>query len=156
MILTYNEFNKLYESNNIESISIKWRSIDKLKDKNNIDSLFKTLGYNIPDGYRNVVTKYNAGHPNPSLFDTKVSKKHVFGYLLSFNKEDKHNIFKYINGDIEGLPIKVIPFATDPFGNLICFDYRKNRNPNIVYWLHENDEVIFIANNFVDFLNGLY
>ena len=37
------------------------------------------------------------------------------------------------------LPKKVIPFAFDPSGNLICFDYKDYEdNPIVVFWEHEN------------------
>ncbi|MCY8426886.1 SMI1/KNR4 family protein [Bacillus vallismortis] len=32
----------------------------------------------------------------------------------------------------------IVPFACDPFGNEICFDYRQNKdNPSGVFWDHE-------------------
>ena len=37
------------------------------------------------------------------------------------------------------LPKKIIPFAFDPSGNLICFDYKAHEDsPIIVFWEHEN------------------
>ncbi|CJH30980.1 SMI1 / KNR4 family [Streptococcus pneumoniae] len=37
---------------------------------------------------------------------------------------------------------KVYPFARDPFGNLLCFDYRNNpQSPTVVFWDHEEEEM---------------
>lgn len=57
---------------------------------------------------------------------------------------------------------KVIPFAEDLFGNMICFDYRNNSQPLIVFWEHEKafsdkeSAITHICNNFAELLNMLY
>lgn len=41
--------------------------------------------------------------------------------------------------DIFTPPKKLVPFAFDPAGNLICFDYKNDKNnPVVVFWEHEN------------------
>lgn len=57
---------------------------------------------------------------------------------------------------------KVIPFAEDLFGNMVCFDYRNNSQPLIVFWEHEKafsdkeSAITHICNNFAELLNMLY
>ena len=37
---------------------------------------------------------------------------------------------------------KVYPFARDPFGNLLCFDYRNStESPTVVFWDHEEENI---------------
>lgn len=48
---------------------------------------------------------------------------------------------------------KYVPFAIDNYGNLICFDAN---NDKIVFVNHEDMSVEIIADNFNDFMNGLY
>ena len=56
----------------------------------------------------------------------------------------------------------LIPFGDNGGGDLICFDYRNNRNtdnPPIVIWNHDmglEHRVVFIANNFEEFINMLH
>ncbi|MOA62389.1 SMI1 / KNR4 family protein [compost metagenome] len=74
----------------------------------------------------------------------------------------------------------MIPFAFDPAGNLICFDYKeREENPVIVFWEHEgapeksvlvNNEgmdeeqaeetarknIFYIADSFTEFLKKLH
>jgi hypothetical protein len=56
----------------------------------------------------------------------------------------------------------LIPFGDNGGGDLICFDYRKNRdtdNPPIVIWNHDmgfEHRVVFIANSFEEFINMLH
>lgn len=57
---------------------------------------------------------------------------------------------------------KVYPFAEDPFGNMICFDYRIDNEPQIVFWDSEisfdNAEgaIMPIAKSFSEFMDILY
>ncbi|CAO1295871.1 unnamed protein product [Diamesa hyperborea] len=61
-------------------------------------------------------------------------------------------------------PDKIVPFAVDGGGNLICFDYRRNINtdePSIIFWHHEGEsgtaeELSFVANSFDEFLDMLH
>ena len=56
----------------------------------------------------------------------------------------------------------LIPFGENGGGDMICFDYRKDRttnNPPIVIWNHDmglEHRVVFIANNFEEFINMLH
>jgi hypothetical protein len=56
----------------------------------------------------------------------------------------------------------LIPFGDNGGGDLICFDYRKNRdtdNPPIVIWNHDmglEHRVVFIANSFEEFVDMLH
>lgn len=78
------------------------------------------------------------------------------------------------------LPTKIIPFAFDPAGNLICFDYKDHEeDPIVVFWEHENaaekemlireeglteeqaeerarENVFYVAGSFTEFLNKLH
>lgn len=57
---------------------------------------------------------------------------------------------------------KVIPFAEDPFGNLLCFDYRNDDQPIIVFWEHEkafNDKesaTIYLCDTFTKLMLMLH
>ncbi|HAE43690.1 MAG TPA: SMI1/KNR4 family protein, partial [Clostridiales bacterium] len=59
---------------------------------------------------------------------------------------------------------KIYPFPEDPFGNLICFDYRNgmNKSLKVVFWDHEiahdsSEEAIrYICVNFTILLHKLY
>lgn len=56
----------------------------------------------------------------------------------------------------------LIPFGDNGGGDMICFDYRNDRttnNPPIVIWNHDmglEHRVVFIANNFEEFINMLH
>lgn len=108
--------------------------------------------YNIilPTEYRNTVRMHNYAYPVPNIFDSEVSKEHVFNRLLSFDENDVENIFVFIPflGESNG---SLFPFGFDPFGNILCLEKEK-----VVLWMHDTDKVEFVSNSFGEFLKGLY
>ncbi|ALB44453.1 SMI1/KNR4 family protein [Clostridium beijerinckii] len=137
---------------------IKWERIVEGVDDMTITKFEEKFSISFPKEYKECVIKYNGGHPIPNAFYFADKGEGVFDHLLSFtsdpNIEDVYDIVS------DYIPEKVIPFATDPFGNDICFDYRKNKQePNIVF--RNQDEVgeeaiEFICETFVELLENLH
>ena len=62
-----------------------------------------------------------------------VNNQKVFGALLSFEYESIENIIKVYNRIKVALPNKIIPFASEPSGDYLYFDYSKSdTKPKIV------------------------
>ena len=121
------------------------------------------LGIKFPDDYIHCVIENHGARPIPKVYDIGDKKGKVFGFLLSYDKNDDYYFIDEYNALKEILSIGVIPFADDPIGNNICFDYREDKdNPVVVYWDHEiaanNPEkaIIYICDNFTDLLEKLY
>jgi hypothetical protein len=75
--------------------------------------------------------------------------------LLKYDEEPDLDIkYRFEDG--------LIPFGDNGGGDMICFDYRNDRttdNPPIVIWNHDmgfEHRVVFIANNFEEFINMLH
>ena len=75
--------------------------------------------------------------------------------LLQYGEESDWDIkYRFEDG--------LIPFGENGGGDMICFDYRKNKdtdNPPIVIWNHDmglENRVVFIADNFEEFVNILH
>lgn len=94
------------------------------------------FGITFPKDFVECITRNDGGYPKPDRFILNGNEE-VFNNLLSFDEEDSGNIIESYNDVNDRLPKKIIPFAEDPFGNLICFDYSNNGQPNIVFWEHE-------------------
>ena len=89
---------------------------------------------------------------------------------LAFMKVEniQHNIETVKSGEEPDWPIEyrfeegLIPFGDNGGGDMICFDYRNDKttdNPPIVIWNHDmglKHRVVFIANNFEEFINMLH
>lgn len=79
--------------------------------------------------------------------------------LLSFTN-DNLNITMFYDFEEETSIAGLVPIARDPFGNLLCFDYRlKVQSPEIIFYDHEEigeDAIIPVCSTFTELLNGLY
>lgn len=158
---------------------INWRSWDEPVTKKEVENVGETLGVKFPLDYIEVAMNYNGAHVSPELFQVE-GKEKVFGTLLTYDSEDDEHILEVFNDYKDTLPKKIIPFAFDPSGNLICFDYTDHEdNPIVVFWEHENaaekemlmreeglteaqveelarENVFYIADTFSDFLDKLH
>jgi cell wall assembly regulator SMI1 len=139
-------------------IKIVWERVVGSVDEKTIAKVEEKFSIRFPQEYKECVMKYNGGHPVPNVFYFTDEGEGCFDHLLSFtsdpNIEDVYDIIS------DYVPEGIIPFATDPFGNDICFDYRKNKQrPNIVFRNQDEigDEAIeFICETFTEFLENLH
>lgn len=68
----------------------------------------------------------------------KLREEKSFGTLLTYDMDDDENIIEVFNDYNGTLPSALVPFAFDPAGNLICFDYKNHKeDPIVVFWEHE-------------------
>lgn len=124
-------------------MSLNWKFVKPLKDQSSIALIEKEWEVKLPTPFIDLVTKHNSGVPEKTAFDTKLSVGKSFGELLNFNLDSNDNVLSEYKNIEDQLPPDVFPFAADPGGNYICFDYRINtKNPQIVFWNHEERFVI--------------
>lgn len=139
---------------------ITWLFTDKSVDEKTISEIEKSFGIKFPQDYKECVLQNNGGCPKPDNFDFSDENEGgaVFNNLLSFTGD--FNIEVVYEFSKESLPNGIIPFARDPFGNLLCFDYRQDKNkPGIVFFDHEEqgeDSIELICNTFTELLDKLY
>ena len=138
-----------------------WFSDETPISEAEIRSAAKRLKVEFPAGFIQVASKYNGGSPDRNIFDAGEREECVFEYLLKFPE----GFWEFYNAVKKRLPKNIFPFAIDPFGNAICFDYRQcdsDSGPKIVFWDHEappesEDSICFLAESFVAFVdNSLY
>jgi hypothetical protein len=140
----------------IMSNSIRWISEEGLKEISTITKVETIFEIKFPKDYIECVMKNDGGYPMPNRF-TLNEHEEVFNKLLSL-QEVSYNIIDTYNNVKDRLINGVIPFAEDPFGNLLCFDYRKSKQPNIVFWDHEkafinrNSALCYLCDSFSDLL----
>ncbi len=154
-----------------------WQDVEKMNDSSSIGIVESKLGVVFPHLYLETIKKFNGGSPVNNVFDTEKTSERVFSSLLSFNLEESTSILAIWEDTKERMPNGIIPFATDPGGNYICFDYRSTTEPSVVFWNHEENFVInakdeldypevdaeyklhdieFVAPDFFEFLSILY
>ena len=128
-------------------MNVNWKYVTPLKNQNSIETFEAKYGVKFPEDLKEIFKQHNGGCPSAKYFDTASEQEQEFKSLLSFNEDDVENIYDFVFPDNKD----VIPFATDPAGNLFCL-YRNA----IYYWQHETDRMEFLANSFSEFLGKLY
>ncbi|MGE7186632.1 SMI1/KNR4 family protein [Peribacillus sp. NPDC006672] len=135
----------------------KWLFVEEEKpDESVIASIEKAFDIEYPDDYKICVMKYNGGFPEPNIFNFSEGQQGVFNDLISFTDNDINIEMFYER--FSGPTLKgIVPFARDPFGNYLCFDYRNNHSsPKIVFLNHEEETLLLVCDTFNDLLKQLY
>ncbi|MGN4613427.1 SMI1/KNR4 family protein [Bacillus cereus group sp. MYBK71-2] len=123
--------------------NIIWSFMSKTPVTNEeIQAVEQYLNIKLPNDFVACVKKYDGGYPNPKVFDVPGQDENVFSDLLTLHIEDKYSIVQNYKSVKDRLVAKVYPFARDPFGNLLCFDYRNStESPTVVFWDHEEENI---------------
>ncbi|KWX88142.1 hypothetical protein AMQ83_08645 [Paenibacillus riograndensis] len=137
----------------------KWLFAEESIDEETFRSVESTIGVTYPRDYEECVKKYNGGYPKPNKFDLHNGVQAIFMGLISFTNENL-NITMFSDFAEESSVEGLVPFGRDPFGNLLCFDYRLNKtSPKVIFFDHEatgEEAIITICNTFTELLDGLY
>jgi hypothetical protein len=134
-------------------MNLDWKYVKPLKNPEAVQHFELKNAIRIPDSLKKFILEFNGGRPSLSSFDTDINKERVFKTLLSYNEDDIENIYKVIDMFKIGNVLKLLPFASDPFGNYICIDFHQN---SIVFWNHETEKTEFISEGFNEFIQSLY
>lgn len=135
-------------------MNMKWKYKIDLADESVFAEIEQARGIAFPEELRGLIAEANGATPEKYHF-TIGKTDHVFGAVLSFNKDeaDTDSIFTAL----ESVEDKnLLPFAIDPFGNYICYSLKEHI---IVFWDHEkemNDGVSSTGKSLSEFLKALY
>lgn len=127
----------------------EWARVKPLVDKNSVDKFEEKYDLSLPEDFKKCVIENNGGRPRPNSIETEDGNEFDVKALLSYNEDDKENIYKIIDYFISVFLGKLIPFASDSAGNYYCF-----KNKKVVLWTQDND-IIFVCNSFSDFTKKL-
>ncbi len=142
-----NEIQWMNAKENLSNVEIKY-----------VEDYFKVT---FPEDYTNCIKKFDGAYPLPNAFFIGDDEE-TFNNLLTLHKHEKNFLINMYENIKDRIIVHIVPFARDPFGNLICFDYRNGDVPSIVLWNHEvafsNKEkaITFICNSFSDLLGMLH
>ncbi len=119
-------------------MEIQWGFSEKLEDEASIEQVEAYFGVVFPERFKEIVRTYNYGGPkNTLVFMTSRDEERLFSFLLNFNLSGSETILKTYKMIKDRLPPDVYPFAGDPGGNYLCFDYSNGERPEIKFWDHE-------------------
>ncbi|MFD2214907.1 SMI1/KNR4 family protein [Metabacillus endolithicus] len=133
----------------------KWKYTEEPIGEKKLVEVEEKFGFTFPADFKQCVIYNNGGFPDPNVFDCDDGRiEVVFNNLISFTNKDI-NIQMFYEFSAQ----KLIPFARDPYGNLLCFDYRYNEDsPKVVFFISEDEETSItpVCDTFTDLINRLY
>jgi cell wall assembly regulator SMI1 len=147
--------------------SLTWEDCETPVDDKRINEIERALGVKFPSSFRQVIQSCHGGTPverREFYYQDPIIGKMTsgIGALLTLKPDDELDGILETTLNLTGagrLPNKVIPFAEDGGGDLMCLDYREDPDhPKVVYWSHEEEEdqsIIPLADSFTEFLDGL-
>ena len=131
-------------------MSIEWKYKIDLVD-GAIANVSNKYGVKIPEDLVKLLEKANGATPSKTKFMVKVDEK-LLGAILSFNPEERE-ADSFDTAMMMNFDKNILPFGIDPFGNYICYNVNSGY---IVFFDHEENATIDIAENLKDFINMLY
>ncbi|MBS2970793.1 SMI1/KNR4 family protein [Metabacillus sp. KIGAM252] len=138
---------------------VEWIQPDAPIADKEINLVEQYFGIEFPKDYKECVKKYNGGYPEPDVFKVGEDREEIFLCLLSYTSEES-NIVKVYDLGAGSFPSGIFPFARDPFGNKICFDYRESKDsPEIIFLDHElegEEAIYYVCETFTGLLDRLY
>lgn len=132
---------------------MKWNYVKPLASQSSLKEFEQIVQYRFPEDFRKCVQQYNGGRPEQRVFDTDKGTDRMITSLLSFNQQDKENVWDLWEWGKEDLQDRYVPFGIDPFGNLLAFDVKTN---DVMFLDHETGTVEKAASNFTEFLEKLH
>ncbi len=132
-----------------------------------IDFTQKNLRINFPKDFVACIKQCDSGVPERPAFEfvnvaSGKTEQAEIGAFLSFNPENEFNILRTYFTMPSFIPRTLLPFADIGNGDVLCFDYSvegfEDKDPPVVYWIHDNPEgkeIVDIAITFKEFLNKL-
>lgn len=140
--------------------TINWKYARPLANPELLERFETECGIRFPKAFVEVALAHNAGRPFPNTFDTPAEKGMVFQSLITFGDQERRNMFSVYRLCSKTLPSGYIPFADDPFGNLLCFRIPAvDGDLPVYFWDHESSEssgLRFVAKSFGSLLDSLY
>jgi len=141
---------------------IRWKWTDLPLNKTTIEQTEKTLNVKFPNDYVKTIMKYNGGYSSIKYFNCGNKKDLVFDSLLNLKAgEDDVSLVETYNNIKDRLPNNIVPFASDPFGNFICFNFN-DKPATVCFWDHEiafsdvDKSITRLSSSFSEFLDLLH
>lgn len=132
---------------------INWRRFQKVSDTALIREVESKYNVVLPNEYILIVKNYDGGVPDKKVFIAG-GKERVFQRFISIQKNKHPNLLdtaEWLDSDKT-----IIPFAMDPFGNYICFEFADKNVNNITYTETETNTTYVVCSSFKEFLDGLH
>jgi hypothetical protein len=137
-------------------MKIEWKYVGPDINDQTVVDVESVLSVKLPADYLACLRKKNGGRPIPNAVNVSGRVDVVFENLLRLDIQAPHGVIKVWNVLRARTKEGVIPFASDPFGNLFCFEYLDRKSCSVVFWNHEDGLSTFVSNSFSELLEMLH
>ena len=121
-----------------------------------IRSVETQLAIAFPADYRAIVAQHNGGRPKPNAVDAPGKREVIMERLMSVDAGAKDNVAAATLVARKRHQSNLVPFASDPFGNLFCFQVAGKTPSAVVFWDHESGALTGICKTFPELLGMLH
>lgn len=131
---------------------IKWKYAGPSISEEDLRSLEGVLAVALPADYRTFIREHNGARPKPNAIDLPGGRQVVMERLLRVEAGAKGNLASASEALRKQGELSLVPFGSDPFGNLFCFKYSGKTAKAVVFWNHENRSTEKICETFSELL----
>ncbi|AGA28933.1 SMI1/KNR4 family protein [Singulisphaera acidiphila] len=134
--------------------------------EDDIRSLERRIGVDLPVDYRTFLAKENGGRPRPTAFEGPNGDGSVVHFFFTLDPNASHyRLHEKIDTYAGRIPEGLLPIACDDFGNLVLLDVGAKSVGAIYFWDHEEenmdgdpfwDNISFISASFAEFVESLH
>lgn len=141
---------------------LEWIFVKTPLSSNEVDALQRALNVQLPVLYVQYLQAYHGGKPTTDEFEYGDNVSCIQCFFPGNEKFPKAgSLLRKYSYFQKRLPDATFPFGRTPGGDLICFDYSQNLEPQIVLCDHEVDDAAgcmqkhFVSADFESFLKNL-
>lgn len=133
---------------------LEWKSYRTVTDDSVLREVEQRTGRRLPPEYAALALKYSGGVPQNRIF-TVCEQPVVFNRLISAAPDKHPNLLDALTWVEDAPGRSLIPFATDVFGNLLCFNCLTATYYSIVWLEMETGVTIPLDVSFTHFMDSL-
>lgn len=135
---------------------IKWKYAGPSISEEDIRSLEGTLAVALPVDYKSFIREHDGARPKPNAVELSGGRELVMERLLRIEAGIKGNLTSTADALKKRDQQSLVPFGSDPFGNLFCFKYSGRTAKAVVFWNHESNTSSMICGTFSELLESLH
>jgi hypothetical protein len=118
-----------------------------------LTALERLLQRPLPSTFRNFVSYADAATPEVSCFESEFVSSAVSEFFSV--APGPYSIASYLGRGPQGVPTDVVPIGRDAADNWIALDFRRDGEPEVVFYEHVSGQTFVIATTFGAFIDGL-
>ena len=132
-----------------------WKYAGPMVSEERIRTLERDIGMSFPSDYKSFIAERDGARPVPNAVLLPDGGEIIMERLLRMEAGGKDSLASGAEA-LKKRGQRLVPFGSDPFGNLFCFRYLNNEVMAVVFWNHETNSSTVVCNTFSELLESLH